>query len=74
MKNKTPIKERASYLCTRPSLASHLITAGFFAKRTANPFTPNRMAWVFDAKQNDMAAIDHIVTDYYTNLNKGGKA
>ena len=40
--------EDKPFLCTRPKLASKLMTAGYKGRQVINPWSPERTAWEFD--------------------------
>ena len=54
------------YFCTRPSLASILLDAGFQGRQTANPYHPERPAWSFDLS----TSLAFTVAEYYQEIGK----
>ena len=60
------IVDQMEFLCTRPRLAALLISKGYEAEQTINPFRPSMTAWIFqrDDQLND------IVDQFYEELNR----
>lgn len=55
-----------SYFCTRPRLASMLMSKGYKATPVTNPYDPERAAWTFPADDGLL----QIVSDFYTQLKR----
>lgn len=53
-------KHGATFFCTRPRLASLLISLGFSGRLVTNPYDPNRPAWSFVK----VGELDRVVADY----------
>ena len=52
------------YFCTRPTLASTLLDAGFKGRQTANPYHPERPAWSFELS----TSLASTVAEYYKQI------
>lgn len=46
------------YFCTRPRVASALMTAGIEGKRVANPYNTDYLAWTFPKTAEVMAIVN----------------
>lgn len=57
----------ATYFCTRPRLASLLISKGFVGQLVVNPYDPNRPAWTFVK----VGELDRVVADYLEASERG---
>lgn len=64
------IKHGETYFCTRPRLASLLISKGFDGQLVTNPYDRKRPAWSF-AKNNELV---RVVSDFLKASGQEGKA
>lgn len=62
-------QKQYTYLCTRPRLASMLISAGVRTTKVDNPFSDegqHRKAWYADLNDTSVA----IISEYYSSIGK----
>ena len=65
--------EEKTRLVTRPKLASKLMEAGFVGRKTVNPWSPERTAWVFDPTPEFIAVLDKLDTRKKKGGDSSGK-